>query len=60
MHEKLREGGCIFNFLFLVLIESQTFVPNIPSRVEGMKQFTLVPTFISEAFGIMKSNSRDK
>ena len=47
-------------FLFLVLIESQTFVPNIPLRVERIGSLLLAPAFISEALGIVKSNSRDK
>jgi len=60
MCKKPRERGCIFNFLFLVLIESRTFVPNIPPKVERIEQLTLVPAFISEALGIVKSDSRDK
>jgi len=60
MHEKLRERGCVFIFLFLILIESQAFVPNIPLRVEGIQQSTLAPVSISKALGIVKSNSRDK
>ena len=60
----LRHGNVqeeyVFNFLFLVLIESRTFVLNIPPRVERMEQPTLAPAFISEALGIVKSNSRDK
>ena len=60
MCKKLRKEGCVFNFLFLVLIESQTFVPNILPSVERKEQFTLVLAFISEALGIVKSDSRDK
>ena len=60
MYEKLREGGYVFIFLFLILIESQALIPNIHLRVEGMSSLILASAFISEALGIVKSNSRDK
>jgi len=60
MREKPRERECVFIFLFLILIESQALVPNIHLRVEGMNSLLLAPAFISEALGIVKSNSRDK
>jgi len=60
MYEKPREEGCTSFFYFSILIESQTLVPIYLLGWKRKRSLLLAPAFISEALGIVKSNSRDK